>query len=273
MRLGKGIIVVVVALVAVVAAPSASFAGKKNRQDLQKNFAAMYGDIQDISSRFSTRVPSGLAKRAQQARRMVKTLSKDDLAQLRSLLRMAPNWQEIPALMESAMQAEKAQRLVAQASPPNCPAGLSGGIMDWFIARGAAQGLNFATIFAPSDLVTVAAGAGGTVSAHPIKLALQTAFEAANSTALALEATYFIADECEEDAHRELLRQVDDKIDEVGQQIKTMKAAQRQIMRLLLTPQGRREIDPDVLTCTGDDCPQVIACPGDECSFPIEPGP
>jgi hypothetical protein len=45
---------------------------------------------------------------------------------------------------------------------------------------------------------------------------------------------------------------------------------QKQIIRLLLTPEGRRAVDPSVLTCTGDDCPNVLACPGPECSFPIK---
>lgn len=51
----------------------------------------------------------------------------------------------------------------------------------------------------------------------------------------------------------------------------TIKAGQRQIMRLLLTPEGRREIDPNVITCTGDNCPIVLDCPGNECAFPIKP--
>lgn len=60
--------------------------------------------------------------------------------------------------------------------------------------------------------------------------------------------------------------------EDIKQVLLTVKAAQRQILRLLLTPQGRRKVDPDVLTCTGDDCPQVLDCPGTECRFPIVPG-
>jgi len=40
-------------------------------------------------------------------------------------------------------------------------------------------------------------------------------------------------------------------------------ARQAEILRLLITPSGKREINPDVLSCTGDDCPQadiVLSC-------------
>ena len=33
---------------------------------------------------------------------------------------------------------------------------------------------------------------------------------------------------------------------------------QLEVLRLLITPQGQREINMDVLNCTGDDCPAVI---------------
>jgi hypothetical protein len=49
-----------------------------------------------------------------------------------------------------------------------------------------------------------------------------------------------------------------------------VKAVQRQTLRLLLTPEGRRAVNPLVLTCTGDDCPNVLDCPGRECDFPVK---
>jgi hypothetical protein len=54
------------------------------------------------------------------------------------------------------------------------------------------------------------------------------------------------------------------------QRLKTVQAVQKQIIKLLLTPEGRRAVNPAVLTCTGDDCPNVLACPGPECSFPLK---
>ncbi len=42
----------------------------------------------------------------------------------------------------------------------------------------------------------------------------------------------------------------------------------RQVMKLQLTPDGRREINPLILTCTGTNCPNVLAkCPAAGCSW------
>jgi hypothetical protein len=53
------------------------------------------------------------------------------------------------------------------------------------------------------------------------------------------------------------------------QQLKVVQTLDTQVIRLLLTPEGRRAVNPAVLTCTGDNCPKVLDCPGEECSFPI----
>jgi hypothetical protein len=40
-------------------------------------------------------------------------------------------------------------------------------------------------------------------------------------------------------------------------------ARQAEILRLLLTPSGQREVNPDVFSCTGDDCPEfdeILSC-------------
>jgi hypothetical protein len=52
--------------------------------------------------------------------------------------------------------------------------------------------------------------------------------------------------------------------DENQQLIKIFMSRQLEIMRLLITPQAKREINEQVLTCTGDDCPEFPAfelCP------------
>jgi hypothetical protein len=54
------------------------------------------------------------------------------------------------------------------------------------------------------------------------------------------------------------------------QHMKKVMAVQRQIIRLLLQPDGKRTVDPNVLTCTGDDCPVVLNCPGPECASPVK---
>ena len=52
-------------------------------------------------------------------------------------------------------------------------------------------------------------------------------------------------------------------VDENQRLILVSMARQAEIMRLLITPSGRREINPDVLSCTGADCPPadiVLSC-------------
>jgi hypothetical protein len=47
-----------------------------------------------------------------------------------------------------------------------------------------------------------------------------------------------------------------------------LNADARQVMKLLLTPDGRRRIVPAILTCKGTDCPDVLAnCPAAGCSW------
>jgi hypothetical protein len=53
------------------------------------------------------------------------------------------------------------------------------------------------------------------------------------------------------------------------QRLKVLNALDRAVIQLLLTPEGRRAVDPSVLLCTGDNCPTVLLCPGTQCSFPI----
>jgi hypothetical protein len=61
-----------------------------------------------------------------------------------------------------------------------------------------------------------------------------------------------------------LLGSLQDTVDENQRLIKISMSRQLDIMRLLIMPSGRREINEDVLTCTGDDCPVYPAlqlCP------------
>jgi|GEM_PF-3293141 len=59
------------------------------------------------------------------------------------------------------------------------------------------------------------------------------------------------------------LGEIQGTVDENQRLILVSMARQAEIMRLLITPSGRREINPDVLSCTGADCPPadiVISC-------------
>jgi hypothetical protein len=67
-----------------------------------------------------------------------------------------------------------------------------------------------------------------------------------------------------------LLAKLQGSVDEANQRLKVSEALERQTIQLLLTPEGLRAVNPDVMTCTGDNCPKLIQCPGTECSFPIK---
>ena len=59
------------------------------------------------------------------------------------------------------------------------------------------------------------------------------------------------------------LGEIQGTVDENQRLIVISMARQAEILRLLITPSGKREINPDVLSCTGADCPQadiVLSC-------------
>jgi len=66
-----------------------------------------------------------------------------------------------------------------------------------------------------------------------------------------------------------LLAILQKSVDEANQRLKVSEALERQTIKLLLTPEGLRTVDPAVMTCTGDNCPKLVLCPGPECSFAL----
>ena len=64
------------------------------------------------------------------------------------------------------------------------------------------------------------------------------------------------------------LQNLQNQVTALKYQLNASKAIQEQIIQLLLVPEGKRTVNPSVLTCTGNnDCPKVLACPGSGCSF------
>ncbi len=62
---------------------------------------------------------------------------------------------------------------------------------------------------------------------------------------------------------KDRLGEIQGTVDENQRLLVISMARQAEILRLLITPSGKREINPDVLSCTGDDCPQadiVLSC-------------
>jgi hypothetical protein len=106
------------------------------------------------------------------------------------------------------------------------------------------------------------------LDAHHVALgAHDTAIKTAVTNATTILSTALAAHDA---GIKALLANLQTVVNQNAQQLKVNQALQRQVIRLLLTPEGQRSVDPAVLTCTGDNCPKVLNCPGDECHFPIK---
>jgi hypothetical protein len=67
-----------------------------------------------------------------------------------------------------------------------------------------------------------------------------------------------------------LLANLQGAVDENQRLIQITMSRQLEIIRLLITPSGKRVINADVLTCTGGDCPEYPAlqlCPNGSLSW------
>ncbi len=68
------------------------------------------------------------------------------------------------------------------------------------------------------------------------------------------------------DAHLVML--VKQLTDQISEATALVGADLKQVMKLELTPDGQRQINPAILTCTGTNCPNVLAaCPAKGCSW------
>lgn len=232
-----GVIAVVGALVLVLfgANPLSAFRG--HHHSFRAELLAHYKEISEIARTYPGPSTMRLSELAVKATQQVEELSVQDLGLLQETLSTVPNWHLIPHFLRSALElkAGKSLEALSRAQPPDCPGGLPNGIIDLYIAKDVAQGIAFAVVFAPTDLVVVEFGFGGTVSAHPIKLILEASYEGANTAALVLEQIDALNDECETNAHRALLRLVDDKID---------------ILTNKMDEVLSREIEEDLASCT-----------------------
>lgn len=223
-----------------------------NTQVQRGELAAMYSELARMAQQSPDAFPPKFSERANQAISAVSELSDSDMEKLGNMLNAVPDWNRLPELMSNALSQQ--DKITALAAPPNCPS--SPNAVAWIAARSVAQGLAFAVLFAPDDLVVVSVaagfGGGGTISAHPIKLALQVAYEAANSVVLGFESADILSEDCQNEAHRELLRTVDDKLTQhdfdikarlavIEQKLGRMDAKLDELLRLMITPQGKRD--------------------------------
>jgi len=193
-------------------------------EDVQTELSAFYSEIANVARTYPDELPWGFAKRAAEAEQLIWNLSQEDIDLLSKLLSGSNDWQQVPKFMASVLEVKRSPQLEALpqfealASPPTCP--WSPGWVGLMATKAAVIAFEFAIIFAPDDMVVVVLGEGGTISAHPIKVALQLGFEFAQSAVLTAETQVTIRDECETNAHQELLRQLDDALNQHDQDIK-----------------------------------------------------
>ena len=68
------------------------------------------------------------------------------------------------------------------------------------------------------------------------------------------------------DAH--LVSLINQLVNQIGQGTARLGADAKQLMKLQLTPEGIKVLNPAILTCTGTNCPNVLAaCPAAGCSW------
>ena len=229
-----------------------------------------YADLAKLYPYIAAHASPDLSQRLAEAQKNVPLLSHEELTVFYKAFAPALHWRDGPKILLSVFQRAAKQKgeVKGLAITPegltshSCPAGAPGGVNDVFIAREVAQGLAFGVIFAPSDLVVVTvalgAGGGGTISAHPIKIALQIGFETAEAAALALEHINAVHLECEGNNHQAILHDIvgprvdvtvssrasqaslDQHDADIKARLGRIEGALAEIIDLLLTPQGRR---------------------------------
>ena len=219
-------------------------------------------------------LPSDLAVTLQD----VPTLTSNDLSVLRAAFAESPNWKKLPQTLRSLIRNQRRgalvprSRVTPQITADDCPTARSWGYTqtDIEIAADAALAADVILEAVPQDLLSAVARAAA-VALWAVPQGVLRGFEHLYNIAQACDAADF-----ESNVNTKLdlilgdLATLQDGVVETNHKLLAVQAVQRQVIRLLLTPEGRRAVNPMVLTCTGDDCPNVLACPGDECSFPIK---
>ncbi|MBI5935116.1 MAG: hypothetical protein HY867_15555 [Chloroflexi bacterium] len=161
--------------------------------DYYDNLLALYPYIEESAS-------PGLLERLQSAKRGIQKASDEELLQAMPYFKANPDVYNIPVELRRALQkveaqnaANKSPSTVSQDSYASCGTDVLDGLL---AARITAQAGRFALIFAPSDMVVVAAGAGGTISAHPVKMLMQLGYVSAETAIMVLENTQTRVDAC-----------------------------------------------------------------------------
>jgi len=198
------------------------------------------------------------------------SLTTSDLTLLQAAFANRPGWKAHPRTLKALLRNRRAY--LTQVTANDCAAARSWGYTqtDIEIAADVALSADVVLEAVPQDLLSAGVRAAA-VAVWAVPQGVLRGFEHLYNIAQACDAADF-----ESGVNSRLalilgdLATLKDGVVEINHRLLSVQAVQKQIIRLELTPEGRRAVDPDVLTCTGDDCPNVLACPGDECSFPVK---
>ena len=189
----------------------------------RKELLAHYDELFELYPYIENAVDSGFLERVRQSKEWVNSLSDEELLEIKLVFDQNPGLFESQAqllgIFEQIDSIQRSQFVSANSCPATlpdewcgCPAGAPGGTEGVYYAKGVAQGFEFAHAFVPSDLVTVVAGVGGTVWAHPARIALRVLYEGAKATALTFEGYDAVNSACHKGYHEAFLVEHDELV-------------------------------------------------------------
>lgn len=190
--------------------------GNGDLEKFRQELLAHYDSLLALYPYIENAAAPGLLDRINQSKERVKSLSHEELLQIKPVFDNNPGLLESQAqllnVFEQADSVQRVQSLAANSCPATvpddwcgCPAGAPGGTAGVYIAKGVAQGWEFALAFVPSDEVA----AGFTIWAHPAKMALQVFYESSKVAALTFEGLDAVNSACHDGYHEAFLLEHD----------------------------------------------------------------
>lgn len=178
----KKLSVVAIFLIAVCLfiSPGHLYAQEEFRSELTSYFSELL-ELTQVAG-----ASADIQERVIEVQQKISALTSEELVALREALPQDSDWWNTPRNIlvsfgpaAQPLQAEVASddasmRPIVPGVPPDC---LPGVVEELFIAKGLVEAAEIAVLFTPGDMVVVALGEGGTVAAHPARIATVIALE------------------------------------------------------------------------------------------------
>jgi hypothetical protein len=180
-----------------------------DNEDFSAELTELSNDLIKLYPYIESEAPLNLLEHINQNQQMISELTTEEFNQIKEIFSMHPDLFDAPKVLISIFEQIEMERALMSNSMASCPPGPPGGLEAVYIAKGFAQLQEFVMAFIPMDEVVVVAGEGGTVWAHPARIALQALYESTLAAALTLEGMYEVRDACLQANHRALLESHD----------------------------------------------------------------